>query len=81
MKLNIKSMLENGYLSRDMSDAPLADFARMRCRKAESAGCRAVGADPEGAPERCGNCGNEKKMPRQKERITATGAPFQQTGI
>ncbi len=62
-RLNIKDMLKNRHLSRSISDASWANFIRMVCYKAESAGCRTIGVDPRGTSKRCSRCGNEREIP------------------
>ena len=56
-KLDTREMIENGYLSRSISDASWSSFNQMLAYKAESAGKLFVQVDARGTSQICPRCG------------------------
>ena len=54
--LNIKCIVQEKY-GKQVNDAGWGLLASMVCYKAESAGCRVVFVNPEGATQQCSHCG------------------------
>jgi putative transposase len=56
-KLDIKEMIENGHLSRNISDAAWSSFNQKLAYKAERAGKLFVQVDARGTSQECSSCG------------------------
>ena len=66
-RLDVKNMMKNHSFARSINDASWGTFLNMLCYKAESAGCRTDGVNPEDTTQECSRCNNVKKG---KERLT-----------
>jgi putative transposase len=64
--LNIKSMQQSAYNSRNINDSSWGKFLAMLGFKAESAGCRVVKVDPIDTTKECSECGHKQEMPLYK---------------
>jgi len=66
-KLNVKDLLSQPYMARDISNASWAQLAAMLAYKAENAGGEFVAVDPQGTSQTCPECMavTEKKLSRR----------------
>ncbi len=57
-ELRIANMVRNHNLARQITDVSWGNFIQYLCYKAESAGCRVVGVNPNNTSKTCSECGN-----------------------
>ncbi len=62
-ELRIANMVRNRHLAKSISESSWGNFAQMLQYKAESAGCVAVGVNPQNTSKTCSECGNVQEMP------------------
>lgn len=66
--LNIKSMQQSAYNSRNINDSSWGKFIQMLDFKAESAGCQVEKVNPFDTTRECSNCGSKQDMPLWKRK-------------
>ncbi|MEM4065246.1 MAG: RNA-guided endonuclease TnpB family protein, partial [Candidatus Micrarchaeaceae archaeon] len=64
--LEIQNMVKNHRLARSIEEASWGNFTQLLQYKAESAGCVAVGVNPQYTSMMCNECGNVQEMPLNK---------------
>ncbi|MEM3245827.1 MAG: RNA-guided endonuclease TnpB family protein, partial [Candidatus Micrarchaeaceae archaeon] len=64
--LEIQNMVKNHRLARSIEEASWGNFTQLLQYKAESAGCVAVGVNPQYTSMTCNECGNVQEMPLNK---------------
>ncbi len=62
-ELKIANMVRNHHLAKSISESSWRNFIHMLQYKAESAGCVAVGVNPQNTSKMCSGCGNIQEMP------------------
>ena len=62
-ELKIANMVRNHHLAKSISESSWGNFIQMLQYKAESAGCVAVGVNPQNTSKMCSGCGNIQEMP------------------
>ena len=67
-ELKIANMVKNRHLAKSISESSWGNFTQMLQYKAESAGCVAVGVNPQNTSKTCSGCGNVQDIPLS-ERI------------
>ena len=67
-ELGIANMVKNSHLAKSISESSWGNFIQMLQYKAESAGCAAVGVNPQNTSKTCSGCGNVQDIPLS-ERI------------
>ena len=65
-ELKIANMVKNHHLAKSISESSWGNFTQMLQYKAESAGCVAVGVNPQNTSKTCSGCGNVQDMPLSK---------------
>jgi len=65
-ELKIANMVRNHHLAKSISESSWGNFTQMLQYKAESAGCVAVGVNPQYTSMTCSECGNVQDMPLGK---------------
>ena len=61
-KLNIANMTKNHHLARSINESSWGSFTQLLQYKAESAGCVAVGVNPQYTTMTCNNCRNVQRI-------------------
>ena len=61
-ELNIAGMVKNHHLAKSISESSWGNFTQMLQYKAESAGCAAVGVNPQHTSMTCNECKNVQKI-------------------
>jgi len=74
-RLNVKELLSQPYMARDISDASWGQLAAMLAYKAENAGCEFIAVDPQATSQTCPGCMavSEKKLSRRIHRCPCGG--------
>ncbi|MDE1824119.1 MAG: transposase [Candidatus Micrarchaeota archaeon] len=67
-ELDVAGMVRNHRLAKAISESSWGNFTQLLQYKAESAGCVAVGVNPQNTSKTCSGCGNLQEMPLS-ERI------------
>ncbi len=62
-ELKVANMVKNHHLAKSISESSWGNFAQMLQYKAESAGCVALGVNPNNTSKTCSGCGNIQEMP------------------
>ncbi|MDE1849969.1 MAG: transposase [Candidatus Micrarchaeota archaeon] len=62
-ELKIANMVRNHRLAKSISESSWGNFVQLLRYKAESAGCVAVGVNPQNTSKMCSGCGNIQEMP------------------
>ena len=64
--LQIQNMMRNHHLARAIGEASWGNFAQLIQYKAESAGCVAVGVNPQYTSKMCSGCGNVQDIGKNR---------------
>ncbi|MDE1824037.1 MAG: transposase [Candidatus Micrarchaeota archaeon] len=62
-ELKVANMVKNHRLAKSISESSWGNFIQLLHYKAESAGCVAVGVNPQNTSRTCSGCGNVQEMP------------------
>ncbi|MDE1860372.1 MAG: transposase [Candidatus Micrarchaeota archaeon] len=62
-ELKVANMMKNHHLAKSISESSWGNFTQLLQYKAESAGCVAVGVNPQNTSKTCSECGNVQDMP------------------
>ena len=74
--LNVKGMMGNRYLARNIGDASWNTFAQMLSYKAVECGGQLIKVNPRGTSKTCSGCGNIEDMPLHKREFQCSVCNF-----